>query len=102
MRSYKQFDSLSESNIWETLRVFWSDDRVKAWHDAVFPDGNFVEACHNLICLNPLARRHHGNGYFVLKPIELSDDKKRLKVKFFWLQKSGSLRSMSAFLKPLR
>jgi len=89
MRSHQHFNRAS--SIWKTLRLFWSDVRVKAWYDAIFSYGNFVEVCHNLICLNPLAHQYHGNEYFALKLIEHSDDMKCLKVKFFWLQHSKSL-----------
>jgi len=91
MRGYRDSDSQTEFNIWQTLRLFWSDDRVRNWHDAIFPEGNFVEVCHNLMCLNPLAHRYHENGYFALKPIGLEDEDKCLKVRFFWLKQSKSL-----------
>jgi hypothetical protein len=98
MRRHRDFDSLAPFNLWETLRLFWSDERVKAWYDAIFPNGNIVEICHNLICLDPLAYQYYGNGYFALKPIERSDDEKSLKVKFFWLQQSKSLASYVGIL----
>ena len=42
-----------------------------------------VEACFNLICL--CANAHIWNkGLFALKPLELSSDRKKLKVQFFW------------------
>jgi hypothetical protein len=91
MRRHKDFNS--PSHIWELLRLCWRDDRVKAWHDKIFSKGAFTEVCYNLISVNPLAHRYHGNGYFALKPIELSTDRKCLKVRFFWLQQPMSLPS---------
>ncbi|KAL1962943.1 hypothetical protein VTN77DRAFT_9039 [Rasamsonia byssochlamydoides] len=70
------------------MRLFWSDDRVGAWYKTMFPQGRFEEVCYNLMCLNPLAHRYHRKAYFALKPIEISDDEKRLKVKIFWLDPS--------------
>ncbi|KAF2184435.1 hypothetical protein K469DRAFT_709186 [Zopfia rhizophila CBS 207.26] len=50
----------------DTLRMFWSKERVDAWYNAIFPFSTEV-------------------SYFTLKPIRMSDDKKRLDVQFFWL-----------------
>src|ERR1700733_3334895 len=46
-----------------------------------------VETCHNLICLSPDARDYWTRTQFALKPIRLSDDKRRLDVEFHWLPK---------------
>lgn len=54
-----------------------------------------MDDCHNMLSLSPSARRYHGKGYFALKPIAVSEDKKCLTVKFYWLLKgqySGSVR----------
>jgi hypothetical protein len=72
MRNHQHFDTLSQFNIWQTLCLFWSHNRVKARYDAIFDKGDFVDVCHKLMCLNPLAHRYHGNGYFALKPIDRS------------------------------
>ena len=74
---------------WDQLRMFWSDDRVYAWWKAIFENpynsGVGVDACYNLICLNPHVHRCWNKGYFAFKPIELSDDRKRLNLQFVWL-----------------
>ncbi|KAF2191183.1 hypothetical protein K469DRAFT_720172, partial [Zopfia rhizophila CBS 207.26] len=54
-----------------------------AWYNAIFPFG--TEVCQNLVCLCPNAHAYWGKAYFALKPIRMSDDKKRLDVQFFWL-----------------
>jgi HNH endonuclease len=72
-------------SFWDTLRMFWSKERVDAWYNAIFPTG--TEVCQNLICLAPHAHAYWERAYFVLKPIRISDDKKRLDVQFFWLPK---------------
>ncbi|OCK75020.1 hypothetical protein K432DRAFT_270491, partial [Lepidopterella palustris CBS 459.81] len=71
------------NTFWGTLRYFWSEERVDAWHNAVFPSG--TEVCYNLICLSPDAHAYWGRAYFAFKPISLSEDKKRLVVQFYWL-----------------
>lgn len=71
-------------SFWATLRMFWAQERVDAWHNAIFPLG--TEVCQNLICLALHVHGYWERGYFALKPIRLSDDKKRLDVQFFWLQ----------------
>ena len=60
---------------------------MKAWHEAIFPKGRYIEVCYNLMCLSRNAHRYRGKGYYALKPISLSPDKKCLTVKFFWLRK---------------
>ncbi|OCK86096.1 hypothetical protein K432DRAFT_421279 [Lepidopterella palustris CBS 459.81] len=70
-------------SFWNILRLFWSDERVNGWYNAIFPLG--TEICYNLICLCPNAHRYWEKAYFALKPIRLSNDKKRLDVQFFWL-----------------
>lgn len=74
-------------DIWESLRTSWTQDRVDKWYKSVFPEGEFVDVCHNMLSLSPNAHRYYGKGYFALKPIALSEDKKCLTVKFYWLVK---------------
>jgi hypothetical protein len=73
-------------SIWSVLRQFWSQDRVDAWYAAIFPSG--TEVVYNLMCLGPPAHKYHERAYFALEPKEISDDKKRLTVKFFWLPRN--------------
>ncbi|KAF2194206.1 hypothetical protein K469DRAFT_744878 [Zopfia rhizophila CBS 207.26] len=72
-----------EGSFWGILRMFWSKERVDAWYNAIFPLG--TEVCQNLICLCPNAYAYWEKAYFALKPIRMSDDKKRLDIQFFWL-----------------
>ena len=44
-----------------------------------------IRVCQNLITLAPHAHADWERAYFVLEPIRISDDEKRLDVKFFWL-----------------
>jgi hypothetical protein len=83
MRNLKAPASPDPYNIWTVLLQFWSQDRVDAWYKAIFSKG--IEAVYNLISLNPLAHKYHERAYFALEPKEISNDKKRLTVKFYWL-----------------
>lgn len=89
LRTQSLFSGLLDKSIWGALQLFWSKDRVEAWYNAVFPDGQFIDVCDNLLCLSPSAHRYHAKGYFALKPIAISDDQKSLTVEFFWLQKGS-------------
>src|SRR5437763_5503273 len=83
MRNLKAPASPDPYNIWTVLLQFWSQDRVDAWYKAIFSKG--TEVVYNLISLNPLTHKYHERAYFALEPKEISNDKKRLTVKFFWL-----------------
>jgi hypothetical protein len=69
-------------SFWVVLLQFWSQDRVNAWYNAIFSLGTEV---YNLMCLGPDAHKYHERAYFALEPKEISNDKKRLTVKFYWL-----------------
>jgi hypothetical protein len=59
---------------------------VDAWYDAIFSNpAAKTEVCQNLMCLAPHAHAYWERAYFALKPIRISDDKKRLDIQFFWL-----------------
>jgi HNH endonuclease len=79
----------SSVDFWNLLTAFWSDDRIQEWHNVLFPNQNDpnkgVETCCNLMGLSPDAHTYWTKAYFALQPIELSDDKKRLDVKFHWM-----------------
>ena len=79
-------------SFWNALRAFWPNERVEAWYGAIFPQGPNV--CQNLICLSPDAHAYWERAYFALKPIRLSEDKKRLDVQFFWLSSNPRVSSV--------
>jgi len=78
--------------------MFWSEERVNAWYAAIFPRG--TEACHNLMCLAPHAHKYWEKAHFTLKPIRLSDDKKRLDIQFFWLAKGNGASEVAILQRP--
>ncbi|OCK73514.1 hypothetical protein K432DRAFT_266146, partial [Lepidopterella palustris CBS 459.81] len=80
-----QSDTVGQQGLsfWGTLRLFWSKERIDSWYNSISSFG--TEFCHNLISLAPHAHAYWTRAYFALKPISLSEDKKRLDVQFFWL-----------------
>ncbi|KAF2184436.1 hypothetical protein K469DRAFT_688896 [Zopfia rhizophila CBS 207.26] len=83
MRNEDSTIKQSLPSFWQNLGIFWSKERVDAWYNAIFPLG--TEVCQNLICLAPHAHKYWEKAYFALKPIRISEDKKRLDIQFFWL-----------------
>lgn len=69
---------------WERLSYFWSTERIERWQKAIFGNEG-TEILENLMCLAPTVHALWGTCRFAIKPINLSDDKKVLKVQFFWL-----------------
>lgn len=47
-----------------------------------------------MICLSPNAHRYNGKGYFALKPVAISEDRKCLTFKFYWLLKDPNSSSV--------
>src|SRR3954468_23667005 len=81
------------------LYQFWSQDRVDAWYNTIFSSG--TEVVYNLMCLGPPAHKDHERAYFALEPKEISDDKKRLTVKFFWLPRNQYSPKVDILSSPL-
>jgi hypothetical protein len=79
--------------------MFWSKERVDAWYNAIFPLG--TEVCRNFICLAPHAHAYWERAYFALKPIRISDDKKRLDIQFFWLSSNTPIPGVNILQVPL-
>ena len=94
----------SSVDFWNLLTAFWSDDRIQEWHNVLFPNqndpNNGVESCYNLMGLSPDAHTYWMKAYFALQPIELSDDKKRLDVKFYWMLRRSEYSHKVDILTP--
>ena len=82
------------------MRLFWSQDRVNAWHDAIFSSVSGTEVVFNLMCLCPNAHKYHERAYFALKPKEISSDKKSLKVEFYWLPRCDHSNQVNILRTP--
>ncbi|KAL4904161.1 hypothetical protein BDW74DRAFT_179253 [Aspergillus multicolor] len=75
---------LEDNNFWGMLECFWNKERVDAWRKAVAgPDG--TEVLKNMLCLSLNAHMLWRMGRFALQPLDLSEDGKVLRVRFFWL-----------------
>jgi hypothetical protein len=86
-------------SFWTVLHQFWSQDRVDAWYNAIFSEG--TEVVYNLMCLGPSAYKYHERAYFALEPKEISNDKKRLMVKFYWLPRYQHSDEVDILSSPL-
>jgi HNH endonuclease len=79
---------------WVLLEYFWDKDRIDKWRSVIFPDPQNphtgVESCFNLISLRPDAHDFWGRGLFALKPLELSNDRRKLDLQFFWQPQAKS------------
>jgi hypothetical protein len=72
-------------HFWSILLPYWNADRVKAWEGQLFPTGNKIVS--NYVCRSPNARSYWDSARFALKPLKLSEDKKRLEIQFCWTPK---------------
>lgn len=70
-------------SFWQTLGVFWSEEKVDAWKRAVMGKKG-TESPMNMLTLSPTVHQLWGACFFALKPIRAS--KHRLVVEFHWLQ----------------
>ena len=87
-------------SFWDTLRLFWSKEKIDAWFNAIFSNSTRTEVCQNLISLTSTAHDYWERAYFVLKPIRISDDLKRLDVQFFWLSLASSTPAVKILQAP--
>jgi HNH endonuclease len=71
-------------DFWKSLSIFWGEDQIYKWKHTLFPNGVGIDRCFNLISLSNAAHSMWNRGAFALKPLNLSRDRKRLTVQFFW------------------
>src|SRR5947209_14710087 len=69
--------------VYSGLKITLLNGETRSFPNPNHPDTG-IEACYNLITLSAEAHWHWNNGLFALKPLEISDDKKKLTVQFFW------------------
>lgn len=94
-------DTNLSSEFWQLCRRLWSDERVNAWKEAYFGDGDRgPQVCHNMMCLSPSALAYWRKALFALKPLRLSDDKTCLDVQIFWLPHPQHTGDVSILLPP--
>jgi hypothetical protein len=89
------------TSLWEFLSLFFTQDRIKSWRDEIFEEnGTGIETCVNLITLSPTVHAAWQQALFALKPLELSNDKKRLTLQFFWLPKNNITNDVDVLRRP--
>lgn len=84
---------------WSILSVFWTEDRTNEWKRQILGDDG-IEVCHNLLTLCPNAHRLWGRARFALQPLSMREDKKSLKIRFFWLQSRDFTKKMRITARP--
>jgi hypothetical protein len=92
---------LGTFKFWAILDLFWEKERVTRWIAEVFAKPG---DCFNLVSLSPDMHELWKRGYFALRPLEPSADKKELQIQFFWQTRApgGSMTEMMDLLnEPL-
>ncbi|KAK1149605.1 hypothetical protein N8T08_005154 [Aspergillus melleus] len=67
---------------WETLKLFWSTERIKNWHEAVFGVEG-TETPKNMMTLNKTVHALWGKARFAFRPIQSTATE--LKMELHWL-----------------
>ncbi|EGE77407.2 hypothetical protein BDDG_00344 [Blastomyces dermatitidis ATCC 18188] len=83
---------------WRTLSLFWDQSKISELQD--FVTQKSTETTENLLLLAPHVHAYWDKQLFALQLLSISNDKKSLTVKFFWLCPSSldSLRLSTATL----
>ncbi|KAK2793117.1 hypothetical protein FQN51_001350 [Onygenales sp. PD_10] len=85
---------------WNVLNLFWTETRIRSWYNAITTSAG-TESVENLLSLAPSVQDYQGKAYFALQPRELSADKKRLTVGFYWMRRMTDLpKRVSLLRKP--
>lgn len=90
MRLFPHTDAMrvpvAREKFWSALRLFWSDARVDGWKEAL-SCGQGIDTLSNLMTVGSDVSGYWKRARFALKPLELSDDGKCLRMQFFWLRR---------------
>ncbi|KAK2788022.1 hypothetical protein FQN53_004219 [Emmonsiellopsis sp. PD_33] len=85
---------------WNVLKLFWTETRIRSWYNAITTSAR-TESVESLLSLAPSVQDYQGKAYFDLQPRELSADKKRLTVGFYWMRRMTDLpKRVSLLRKP--
>lgn len=87
---------------WRMLRMFWSEDRVNAWWQAIYGDEAGAEKPQNQICMSPSAHEMYTQGLFALEPLPLdkNSEGRELSVRFWWLKLAESTGRVDLITQP--
>ncbi|KAI9368433.1 hypothetical protein BJX61DRAFT_537260 [Aspergillus egyptiacus] len=84
---------------WSMLCNFWDADQIQRWKRVVLgPEG--TEVLQNMLCLSHDCHGLWGMARFALQPVELSEDQKVLKMRFFWLPAAKFSKSVPVTRRP--
>jgi hypothetical protein len=89
----KDINSLGKRSwFWKYLAIFWPEDKIREWKLEIFPDDDDtkhgVDSIINLVTLKRDIHAAWNEGMIAIKPIELSPDKKTMKLRFFIQKRS--------------
>ncbi|KAL2833594.1 hypothetical protein BJY01DRAFT_225020 [Aspergillus pseudoustus] len=76
-----------EKEFWRVMSTFWSAEEIKKWGSAILGPKR-TEVVQNLLSLAPTVHALWGQARFALKPLDLSPDRRRLSVQFYWLDQT--------------
>ncbi|EDN10076.1 predicted protein [Histoplasma mississippiense (nom. inval.)] len=98
LRDLQTPEQTSESsNFWNILKIFWTEEKVERWFDAI---RSTTETLINLFCLSPNAHAYQGKIYFALKHISSNENNSSRTVKFIWLPHFENYRSLRLSTEP--
>jgi hypothetical protein len=87
------------TTFWAMLRAYWSEEKIDRWENAIFSDKG-REVCSNLMTLAPSVHKYWERALFALRPLSMSEDRKSLRVQFFWLKQCARTASLTASILP--
>lgn len=100
MRGLQAPDIVNDTyNPWSVLRMFWGQERVDAWYNAI-TGPVATETVQNLMCLAPSVHKYHERAYFALEPVEEDTQSHTLTVRFHWLPHMANLRRLKVDTRP--
>ncbi|PGH05724.1 hypothetical protein AJ79_06741 [Helicocarpus griseus UAMH5409] len=82
MKALQSPDTVNDTyNPWSVLRVFWTQERVNTWYNAI-TGPLATESVQNLMCFAPHVHKYHERAYFALEPVEEDPESHALAVRF--------------------
>ncbi|KAJ5923012.1 hypothetical protein N7516_010715 [Penicillium verrucosum] len=80
-------DEHEGNDVWGFLRIFWSEEKVNAWKQALMPGGVLVstERVCNLITLDLIAHDQWDRGLIAFRPISVNEEETKMRIAFHWL-----------------
>ncbi|KNG84143.1 hypothetical protein ANOM_008303 [Aspergillus nomiae NRRL 13137] len=101
MYPYSMMDKpkTEQTLFWEYLESFWHLEKIQKWKNAVIGE-NGTEVLQNVLCLSRDSHGLWGRARFTLQPLEVSDDRKILTVRFFWIPISKYMKTMDLKTMP--